>query len=150
MLAPARINNHCQLLNDYDLIGSDKYEKIATSELKDDPVAKILWNVKPQTLQNVFLAMANNFPRTLEALVLHVLSPVGAEVLTRKFDEMDELTIEEDRNRFYEVFYSAFDDQSAAMNSILKGKELFTQQAFKNVLDKFVGMNLECSKPGVR
>jgi hypothetical protein len=39
----------------------------------------------------------NNFPRTLEALVLHVLSPVGAEVLTRKFDEMDELTIEEDR-----------------------------------------------------
>ncbi|MCI01864.1 JmjC domain-containing protein D, partial [Trifolium medium] len=70
----------------------------------------------------------NNFPRTLEALVLHVLSPVGAEVLTRKFDEMDEQTLEEDRNRFYEVFYSVFDDQSAAMNSILKGKELFTQQ----------------------
>lgn len=137
-------------INDYDLLGSDKYEKVETSELKDDPVAKILWNVKPQTLQNVFLAMANNFPRTLEALVLHVLSPVAAEVLTRKFDEMDELTIEEDRNRFYEVFYSAFDDQSAAMNSILKGKELFTQQVFKNVLDKFVGVNLECSKPGVR
>ncbi|MCI07415.1 JmjC domain-containing protein D, partial [Trifolium medium] len=71
----------------------------------------------------------NNFPRTLEALVLHVLSPVGAEVLTRKFDEMDEQTLEEDRNRFYEVFYSVFDDQSAAMNSILKGKELFTQQS---------------------
>ncbi|XP_017415056.1 lysine-specific demethylase JMJ31 isoform X3 [Vigna angularis] len=85
----------------------------------------------------------HNFPRTLEALVLHVLSPVGAEVLTRKFDEMDQHTLEEDRNGFYEAFYSAFDDQSAAMNSILKGKELFTQQAFKNVLDKFVGVNLE-------
>lgn len=48
-------------INDYDLIGSDKYEKIATSELKDDPVAKILWNVKPQTLQNVFLSMAVSF-----------------------------------------------------------------------------------------
>ncbi|XP_073223911.1 lysine-specific demethylase JMJ31 isoform X5 [Cicer arietinum] len=88
-------------------------------------------------------AVQNNFPRTLEALVLHVLSPVGAEVLTRKFDEMDEQALEGDRNKFYEVFYSAFDDQSAAMNSILKGKELFTQQAFKNVLDKFVGVNLE-------
>ncbi|KAH1227391.1 Lysine-specific demethylase JMJ30 [Glycine max] len=88
-------------------------------------------------------AAQHNFPRTLEALVLHVLSPVGAEVLTRKFDEMDQQTLEEDRNRFYEVFYSAFDDQSAAMNSILKGKEVFTEQAFKNVLDKFVGVNLE-------
>lgn len=39
----------------------------------------------------------NNFPRTLEALVLHVLSPVGAEVLTRKFDEMDEQALEGDR-----------------------------------------------------
>nr|AFK48124.1 unknown [Lotus japonicus] len=63
---------------------------------------------------------------------------------------MDHQTLEEDRNRFYEVFYSVFDDQSAAMNSILKGKESFNQQAFKNVLDKFVGVNLESSKPGVR
>lgn len=29
--------------------------------------------------------------------MLHLLSPVGAEVLTRKFDEMDQLTAEEDR-----------------------------------------------------
>lgn len=27
-------------------------------KLNDDPVAKILWDVEPQTLQNVFLAMA--------------------------------------------------------------------------------------------
>ncbi|KAJ1385542.1 JmjC domain [Sesbania bispinosa] len=117
-------------VNDYQLVGNDKCEKIVTADLKDDPVAKILWEVEPQTLQHVFLAMAHNFPRTLEALVLHVLSPVGAEVLTRKFDEMDNQTLEEDRNRFYEVFYSAFDDQSVAMNSILKGKESFTQQDY--------------------
>ncbi|XP_027365269.1 uncharacterized protein LOC113872152 isoform X2 [Abrus precatorius] len=137
-------------INDYKLEGESKCEKIVTDDLKDDPVAKILWDVEPQTLQYVFLAMAHNFPRTLEALVLHVLSPVGTEVLTRKFDEMDHHTLEEDRNKFYEVFYSAFDDQSAAMNSILKGKELFTQLAFKNVLDKFVGVNLESSKLGFR
>ncbi|CAJ1969457.1 unnamed protein product [Sphenostylis stenocarpa] len=114
-------------INGYELVGNDESEKILNADLKDDPVAKFLWDINPQTLQDVFLAMAHNFPRTLEALVLHVLSPVGAEVLTRKFDEMDQHTLQDDRNGFYEVFYRAFDDQSAAMNSILKGKELFTQ-----------------------
>ncbi|KAG5567536.1 hypothetical protein RHGRI_002918 [Rhododendron griersonianum] len=97
--------------------------------LENDPVACVLSNLHPLTLQNVFLAMAHNFPRTLEALMLHLLSPVGAEVLTRKFDEMDQLTAEEDRNKFYEVFYGAFDDQCAAMDAILSGKECFARQA---------------------
>ncbi|KAI5395096.1 hypothetical protein KIW84_061630 [Lathyrus oleraceus] len=137
-------------INDNENIEDEKCEKIVSADLRDDPPAKLLWDVEPQILQNVFLAMASNFPRTLEALVLHVLSPVGIEVLTRKFDEMDEQVLGEDRSKFYESFYGAFDDQTAAMNSILKGKELFTQQAFKNVLDKFVGVNLESSKPGFR
>lgn len=42
-----------------------------------------------------------NFPRTLEALVLHLISPVGAEVLTRvltrRLEEMDQSMDEEDR-----------------------------------------------------
>lgn len=37
------------------------------------------------------------FPRTLEALILHMLSPIAAEVLTQKFDEIDQHTGEEDR-----------------------------------------------------
>ena len=37
------------------------------------------------------------FPRTLEALILHMLSPVAAEVLTQKFDEIDQQSGEEDR-----------------------------------------------------
>ncbi|KAJ7972738.1 2-oxoglutarate (2OG) and Fe(II)-dependent oxygenase superfamily protein [Quillaja saponaria] len=121
----------------------DKCEKLVTAYLEDDPVAKLLWGTESHTLQNVFLAMAHNFPRTLETLVLHVLSPVGAEVLTQKFDEIDQQTAEGERRTFFEVFYSAFDDQSAAMDSILKGKELFALQAFKNVLDKYLGVNLE-------
>ena len=109
-----------------------------------------------------FVLCQHNFPRTLEALILHLLSPVGAEVLTRKFDEMDQLTDEEDRymltsskvfvlffrlkelvyqfclnllctlhgyrNKFYQVFYGAFDDNLAAMDVILSGKESFARQ----------------------
>lgn len=101
------------------------------------------------------LSFQHNFPRTLEALILHLLSPVGAEVLTRKFDEMDQKITEENRyfstlwtsyslkrrrnlsifalsfiiydfrNKFYEFFYGAFDDQFAAMDAILNGKESF-------------------------
>lgn len=44
-----------------------------------------------------FFFFQYNFPRTLEALILHLLSPVGTEVLTRKFDEMDQQITEEDR-----------------------------------------------------
>ncbi|KAA8543288.1 hypothetical protein F0562_021217 [Nyssa sinensis] len=114
--------------------------------MEDDPVARIFWILQPLTLQNVFLVMVHNFPRTLEALILHLLSPVGAEVLTRKFDEMDQLIAEGDRNEFYQLFYGVFDDQFAAMNAILNGKESFALQVFKNVLDKYLGINFDGSK----
>ncbi|XP_062085320.1 lysine-specific demethylase JMJ31 isoform X2 [Humulus lupulus] len=105
-----------------------KAMKTNSFSFEDDPVSKILWNLEPSTLESVFLAMAFNFPRTLEALILHLLSPVAAEVLTRKFDELDQLKTEEDRNKFYQVFYGAFDDQFAAMDAILNGKESFALQ----------------------
>ncbi|OMO77635.1 hypothetical protein CCACVL1_14932 [Corchorus capsularis] len=109
---------------------TDEQDKTLTEifHLEDDSVAKILWALEPGTFQDMFLAMANNFPRTLEALVLHLLSPVGAEVLTRKFDELDQKNTEEDRNKFYQVFYGVFDNQVAAMDAILNGKEAFARQ----------------------
>uniref|UniRef100_A0A2P2PKN8 Uncharacterized protein n=1 Tax=Rhizophora mucronata TaxID=61149 RepID=A0A2P2PKN8_RHIMU len=88
-----------------------------------------------------YIIFQHNFPRTLEALILPLLSPAGAKVLTQKFDEMDEPTFEEVkylpnscrllksregdnrvlliigsvnsyfRNLFYQVFYGAFDNQ---------------------------------------
>ncbi|XVF21702.1 hypothetical protein REPUB_Repub12eG0113200 [Reevesia pubescens] len=116
-------------------------------DLEDDAVAKILWILEPRIFQDMFLAMAHNFPRTLEALILHLLSPVGAEVLTRKFDEIDKQNTEEDRNKFYQVFYGVFDNQCAAMDAILNGKESFARQAFKNVLDKYLGGNFGVPKP---
>ncbi|PKI41770.1 hypothetical protein CRG98_037833 [Punica granatum] len=134
--------------NDSDVSMEDEHKNDLFVNLEDDPVAKILWALKPCFLRNMFTSMAECFPRTLEALVLHLLSPLGAEVLTRKFDELDERTSEEDRNKFYQLFYGAFDDQFAAMEAILNGKELFAQLAFKSVLDKYLGVKLDCGPKG--
>lgn len=141
------------LINDSAARVEGEGKKIVTANLfnlEDDPVAKILWTLQPSTLQHVFLAIAYNFPRTLEALILHLLSPVGAEVLTQKFDEMDQQITEDDRNKFYQVFYGAFDDKFIAMEAILNGKESFALQAFNNVLDKYLGVNLDRPRPGVK
>lgn len=110
--------------------------------LEDDRVAHMLWNLEASKLRDALLAMARYFPRTLEALILHMLSPVAAEVLTQKFDEIDQQSGEEDRGQFYREFYGAFDDESAAMDIILTRKEAFAFQAFENVLDKYLGVNI--------
>ncbi|EOA20355.1 hypothetical protein CARUB_v10000670mg [Capsella rubella] len=110
--------------------------------LEDDRVAHMLWDLEAFRLRDVLVAMAHYFPRTLEALILHMLSPIAAEVLTQKFDEIDRQTGEEDRNNFFREFYGAFDDEAAAMDIILSRKEAFAFQAFKNVLDKFLAVNV--------
>ncbi|VVB17064.1 unnamed protein product [Arabis nemorensis] len=122
--------------------GNSKILVNVSSCLEDDHFAHMLWNLEASRLRDVLLAMARYFPRTLEALILHMLSPVAAEVLTQKFDEIDQETGEEDRNQFYREFYGAFDDESAAMDIILSRKEAFAFQAFKNVLDKHLGVNI--------
>ncbi|KAH7652266.1 tRNA(Phe) (7-(3-amino-3-carboxypropyl)wyosine(37)-C(2))-hydroxylase protein [Dioscorea alata] len=109
--------------------------------LEDNPITSIFWTIEPLVLQKVFLVMVHYFPRTLEALVLHMLSPTGAEVLTRKFDEMDQQTTKEQQKEFYQKFYSVFDDQHAAMDAILNGKEIFAFQAYKNVLNLHLGVS---------
>lgn len=48
-------------INDNENIEDEKCEKIVSADLKDDPPAKLLWDVEPQILQNVFLAMAVSF-----------------------------------------------------------------------------------------
>ncbi|XP_027184353.1 uncharacterized protein LOC113782659 isoform X3 [Coffea eugenioides] len=139
--------------NNLAVEGKDESNEIMKPDLfnlKDDPVALLLWTLQPLALRCVLLAMAHNFPRTLEALILLVLSPVGAEVLTRKFEEMDQLIGEEDRSQFYQIFYGVFDNQIAAMDALLNGKESFARQAFKNVLDQYLGVHFDGSKPLVK
>ncbi|GJZ38840.1 2-oxoglutarate (2OG) and Fe(II)-dependent oxygenase superfamily protein, partial [Tanacetum coccineum] len=111
--------------------------------LEEDPVASIFWDLEPITLQKLFLAMVrlgrkwkNGFLTDLNLLeklekrfpLKFIPCSVGAEVLTRKFDEMDQLIAEQDRNEFYRAFYSVFDDEFAVMDSLLNGKESFSRQ----------------------
>lgn len=114
-----------------------------SSLLDKDPVAKIILPVEPLELRTMLLAMVHTFPRTLENLILNMLGPVGAEILTRKFDEMDQQTTKEEQSEFYKIFYSVFDDQYAAMDALLNGKELFSFQIFQNVLDKYLGVHVD-------
>ncbi|KZV42011.1 hypothetical protein F511_14325 [Dorcoceras hygrometricum] len=116
-------------------------------DLKEDPTASIIWTLEPHIFQNVFLAMAHNFPRTLEAFILHALSPVGSEVLTKKFEQLDQMIATNDQGQFYQKFYSVFDNQFSAMDRILNRKELFAFQAFKNVLFQYLGMKFDGPKP---
>ncbi|KAG6434937.1 hypothetical protein SASPL_106582 [Salvia splendens] len=92
----------------------------------------------------------HNFPRTLEAFVLHALSPVGVEVLTRKFEQMDQRIAPDERSQFYQKFYSVFDNQFSAMDALLNGKESFACQAFNNVLVQYLGVNLDGPKPSLQ
>lgn len=112
------------------------------SVLASDPVARIFSAIEPLVLKKVLYAMANQFPRTLEALILHVLSPIAAELLTQKFDEMDRQITKGQQVQFYQLFYSVFDDPNVAMDAILRGKEAFAFQALQNVMDQYLGLRI--------
>ncbi|MED6216413.1 hypothetical protein PIB30_007391 [Stylosanthes scabra] len=107
--------------------------KRVAADLNDDPLAKIIWDVKPQTLQYVFLAMAHNFPRTLVALVLHVLSQVGVEVLS-----MDQEILEKDRldKQFVKpngVMYSTVIDGLCKDGFVTEAKNLFSKMIARGI-----------------
>ncbi|KAL8138982.1 hypothetical protein V2J09_004983 [Rumex salicifolius] len=113
--------------------GCMKLEVANMYNLDNDPVAKIIWNLDAFTLQTMLLVMVHKFPRTLEALILHLLSPVGAEALTRKFEEMDKKVDEDDRSKFYQLFYSIFGDHFSAADIILRRKESFAHQVIMRI-----------------
>jgi len=121
-------------------------ECLNSNSKEDDIVAKILGHLRPLTLQKLLLVMVNQFPRTLEALIIHGLSPIGAEILTQKFDELDKEVAKEEQDEFYRLFYSVFDDQHAAMETILKGKECFSFLALKNIMELYLGLTCESPK----
>lgn len=137
--------NACSSLKETSLSPIDGCIQAAMNEsssIRDDPVAKIFHAIEPLVLKKVLAVMANQFPRTLEALILHALSPASAELLTRKFEEMDHLMSKEDQREFYQLFYSVFDDPNAAMVVIIKGKEAFAFQSLQSVMDKYLGLHI--------
>ncbi|KAL6845470.1 hypothetical protein ACP4OV_024965 [Aristida adscensionis] len=124
-------------------IETERIAAVDSSLLDSDLVAKVISPVQPLELRSMLLAMVHIFPRTLEALVLNMLGPVGAEIFTRKFDEMDQQTTKEEQAEFYKIFYSVFEDQYAAMDALLNGKELFSFQVFQNVLEKYLRVHVD-------
>ena len=56
--------------------------------LQDD-VTRVFAALMPSALKRVLLAIAVRFPRTLEMLLLHALSPAAAELLTSKLERDD-------------------------------------------------------------
>ncbi|XP_024520770.1 jmjC domain-containing protein D isoform X3 [Selaginella moellendorffii] len=109
---------------------------------EDDPIASVFLNTSPRSLRRIFLTMVTTFPRSLEALVLHALSPVAAELLTKQFEEMDSIASEASQAEFYKRFYSVFDDSSVAMAALLDRKEAFASKALDSVMEKFLGCKL--------
>lgn len=107
---------------------------------EENMIAQVFSILDALALKQVLLVMVNYFPRTLEMLVMNKLSPLAAEVLTCKFDEMDSASSESEQGEFYKTFYSVFEDSKLAMSALLDGKEAFSAVALKSVLEGYLGM----------
>ncbi|CAM6125523.1 unnamed protein product [Calypogeia fissa] len=112
---------------------------------KTDSIARVFSALTALSLRRILLVMANHFPRMLETLVLTRLSPSAAEILTRKFEELDASTEASSQAAFYEQFYRAFESSDAVMEALLNGKEAFSAQALRNVLSQFLSIDLSGS-----
>ena len=108
-----------------------------------DSIAQVFSFLKPSSLQSVLLVMSIDFPRTLEALILHKISPIACEILTRRFEEMDSMSevVFVPQEEFYKRIYGVFDNPRQAMASLLDGKEAFAAAVLKRVMDRYLGLN---------
>ena len=86
--------------------------------------------------------MSVDYPRTLEAWILHKVSPLASEILTRKFEEMDDGSeLDCPQEEFYAQIYSVFDDPGLAMAAFVDGKESLAAIALQRVLDGHLGLS---------
>ncbi|CAK9147003.1 unnamed protein product [Ilex paraguariensis] len=107
----------------YPTVGEkDEVEKTVADlfNLVDDPVATILSTLLLLTLESVFLALGG---------VHSVLCSSSAQ-LPLNFGglKFDLLSTAGKSNLFYQIFNGVFDDQFAAMDALLNGKESFALQ----------------------
>ncbi|KAK5783951.1 hypothetical protein PVK06_038468 [Gossypium arboreum] len=91
--------HHSFLLHElasYGLQALHELVSLVHDHVNDDPVTKIDGILEPGIFLAIVLAMVHNFLLTWEALILHLLSPMDAEVLTYEIDKQNK---EEDCNR---------------------------------------------------
>ncbi|KAH7388264.1 hypothetical protein KP509_16G066700 [Ceratopteris richardii] len=109
---------------------------------REDSVACAFRILDPLDLKQVLLVMVDYFPRTLELLICKQLSPIAAEVLTKKFEEMDLHLSDAEQSDFYKAFYGVFEDPKVAMSALLDGKEKLSALVLNYVLEAYLGLTL--------
>lgn len=124
------------------MTSSSNVGAITGDESNQGSIARVFASLNPPSLQRTLLAMSIEYPRTLEALILHKLSPIASEILTRKFEEMDAASeLECPQEEFYAQIYSVFDEPRLAMASLVDGKEALAAMALERVLDGNLGLS---------
>ncbi|KAL2612998.1 hypothetical protein R1flu_024690 [Riccia fluitans] len=113
-------------------------QKLITGE---DPVSEVFASLGALSLQRVLLVMATQFPRSLRILVMDMLSPAAAELLTMKFEELDGCLEASHQTEFYGKFYSVFENPEAVMAVLLEKKEAFAAEALRKVMLQFLGLS---------
>lgn len=112
-----------------------------------EPIARVFASLDPPSLQRILLVMSVDYPRTFEALILHNLSPLAAEILTRKFEAMDaEAELDWPQEEFYAQIYSVFDNPGVAMATLVDRKESFAAMALKRVMDGNFGIQVDTGR----
>ena len=103
-------------------------------------MTRVLATLSPHQLQMVLLSMAQRVPSTLEALLLLVLPPAAAEILTHKLEAAAEGTQAAagqsmDQQAFYQQVYGACADPQQIFNRLLHQKEAFSHLLLRQITD---------------
>ena len=103
-------------------------------------VTQVMATLRPHQLQMVVMSMAQRVPRRLEALLLHVLPPAAAEILTHKLEAAAEGTEAAagqsvDQQAFYQQVYGACADPQHIFERLLHQKEAFSRLLLSQITD---------------
>lgn len=77
----------CLLVVLHHFAGAHKY--VTCYAGLEDPITCVLAALQSEDVQAMLTLMSSHVPRTLEALLLHALSPAAAELLTQKLEQLD-------------------------------------------------------------
>ena len=103
-------------------------------------VTRVMATLGPHQLQMVLVTMAQRVPGPLEALLLHVLPPAAAEILTDKLEAAAEGTGAAagqslDQQAFYQQVYGACADPQQVFDRLLHQKEAFSRLFLRQLTD---------------
>ncbi|KAL3680095.1 hypothetical protein R1sor_023051 [Riccia sorocarpa] len=121
--------------------GGDSEGLHQVQERITDEVSEVFASLGALSLQRILMVMASQFPMSLRVLVMEMLSPAAAELLTMKFEELDGCLEPSLETEFYGKFYSVFESPEAVMAVLLEKKEAFAAQALRKVMFQYLGLS---------